>query len=378
MKKISLAILSLLLFSLLLTGIARAAQNTSTLAADQVHQGFMARAAEKIVIDGTVQGDVWLAGSEIEIKGTIEGNVYAAAEKIKITGLVRGTIHAAGSEVLVSSQVDGSLYAAGSRVEITSDARVNRAAALAGSELKVGGSYGDRVFLAASDATVSGKIGQGLRAATTTLTLTETAVIGGDVRYESPQSATIANDKAITGRVIHDQPQQQSQQATWGLRVVDALLGYARNLVLAAVFLAIFGRQLTERAQAFRKQPLPSLTRGLLLIFFVPILAFISLITIIGIPLGILGILGYIAGFILAPIAMSFVLGIQFTRTAAHEVSASTYGQRLQLTALGLVGFSILIALPIFGPVLGFFLYTIGFSILLAQPLVLSKTKKIA
>ena len=366
MKKIFFISGIILVGALLMASVARA-ETDITLDQNAVHQGFFAKAGDRIDLNGVVNGDVWVAGSDINIAGPIDGNLYVAGDKIRITGPVTGSIHVVGSDITINSKISGSMYLAGSKIYIDDATQIGRSAGIAGSSLRIAGAYSDQIYLAGSNIVFSGQANRNLRMAGGQIKLTETAKVAGSVRYDSETEAVIANDKLIAGQVIHDPARPKSNGTEWRQRLWDAFLGYITNIATAALMLAFVGAQLTDRAQTFRRLPIQSVVRGLGFLFLMPFLIIVALVSVIGIPAGVLGLLAYIGAFLLAPIAISFVLGVQLTKTPVKQVEKMGYGQKLQMIALGLLVVSILSLIPIFGGLMSFFLYLAGIGVLVAD-----------
>ena len=358
-----------LLASLFVFKVARADDSVFTLTKDEVHKGLLAKADETIRIEGEVQGDVWLAGSEVDISGPVRGSVYVAASKVRIHGPIEGSVHSTGSEVTIDGAISGSVYLAGSDIVLNESSTVARTVALAGSKVMLKGSANDQAFVAGSEIVLSGSVARGMRASGSEITLENTAYVGGDLHYTSSIEAKIANDKAIAGRVIHDTPPNQRAANDWRDRARDSLFSFIVSVVTAAVVLALWGHTLVERAQLVRKLPARIFGRGLLFVLVVPIIAILALITVVGLPAGlILGLL-YIVVLMLAPTAAGLLVGLQLTQSVENSHKPVAYVGQLQAAVLGLLVLAIVGFVPLFGPLLSVLAYIGGVGVITAAHL---------
>lgn len=351
-------------------GVVRAAsETTSELTANTNYTGLYARSADKVVLAGNVDGDVWLAGSTVEVTGNVNGNVYAAGERIKISGTISGSVHAAGSDVRLEGVVGGTVYAAGSHVESTDSFKVGHAAALAGSEVVVNGQIGNQLYAGASRFTLAGTVGQSARVEASDIKLTSQASVAGDFTYGSQRQPEVANDRAIQGKIIQDDTMKKvSERDQAGARIIGILLGLIWNIVLAAVLLAIAPRLFQATYEAFRLSPMRHSVKGLAFLILVPVGIIFGLVTIIGIPAMVLAILAYVAVILVAPVAISYYLGQQINaRTHTVAMHGNSYTQLLMTTVVGLLVFTVLTIIPVFGGLFGTLLYLAGVGMVISR-----------
>lgn len=347
--------------------VARAAESTFTLPKDQTYDGLLAKASEKIVIEGTVNGDLWVAGSDVDIAGVVRGSVYAAGSTVRVRGQIDGNVHALGSSVSVDRTVRGSTYVAGSVVKIEESAEIERATAIAGSELMIKGNLRDRLYAAGSSIVVAGQVGRDVRLAGSDIVLEGAARINGDLRYVSQLDATIPNDKAISGRIIRDTPPDEQRSQDWRQRVYDTLIGLLMSIATAAIVLALWGDELVKRAQLFRQLPIRVFGRGVFFTVLVPIVSILLAITLIGLPIGIILALLYVVILLVAPTASGLLIGLQITQAVHESGKPLSYVSKLQTTVLGLLVLAIVGFLPVLGPAISLFAFLAGVGVIIAS-----------
>lgn len=365
LMKVSGFIAAAFILSLLVFRVARA-DDSYVLAKDQVHDGVLAKSAERITIEGTVNGDLWVAASQIDITGEVRGNVYAVGSRVIIRGNVMGSVHALGSEVRLDRSIAGSVYAAGSLVATEEEVQIGRTTGLAGSDVMIHGKLAGQLFAGASRMELRGQIGSGARLAASEVVLSNSATVGGDLRYTSRLDAVIPNDKAISGKVIREMPPEDQRTENWSQRVVDSLIGLIMSVVTAVAVLALWGDTLVERAQLFRQLPIRTFGRGVFFTILVPVVCLLVMITLIGLPLGIILGLLYAVVLMVAPTAAGLVVGLQLIQPPHESSRQPAYGAKLQATVLGLLIISIVGFVPLLGPVFTLFVYLVGVGVIIA------------
>jgi cytoskeletal protein CcmA (bactofilin family) len=212
--------------------------------------GDLAATAGTVVITGTVTGDAEVVGGSLVVEGTVDGDLRTAAGSVVLRDGARvgGTVEAAAGSVTLDGAVDGDARLAGEEVRI-------------GSTASVGGSveYDAGTFVLAEGVTVGGTVTE-----VDEVNIVFTPFFGapGDVEFPS-------------GPVF-----PPGTFAVYGL-FVNALLG----VVLLAVAPG-FADRVTDLGTT---RALRSGGVGLLTFVAVPVALLVLAITIIGLPLSLVG-----------------------------------------------------------------------------------------
>lgn len=368
LRTLTLSVLGIITF-IALSGVALAAaeKTQAKLDAGQTHTGLYARAADTVTINGVVNGDVWVAGEKVVVDGVVNGNVYAAGSDVTVKGQVTGSVHAAGSEVVMGGTIAGSVYAAGSEVQVGDGTKVTGAAALAGSQVDLGGAIAQQAYLAGSTIDISGQIGQYARITGSDISLSDTASIAGDLTYESSEEARIANDRAIGGRVEH-KTVQKAEPNPMRDKIVGAVIGLILNLIIGFIIVVWMPRIVRSTDAQFRADPLSTTLKGIAFMFFAPIVLVLTFITLLGIPVAVLGGLFYIMLAIVAPALVSYSLGGYILQRFAQKAPTKKTS-RLKPLLIGSVAFTIVSLIPFVGGLFEFILAAAGMGMVIARGL---------
>ncbi len=341
---------------LLSVGVAHAqsSRGNVTLSTQDTYSGPFIRAAQTVTIDGTVNGDVIAAALTVTINGTVNGSVYAAAQTITVKGIITGNLHAAAANVNVDGKITGSTYAVAGNTQTSQDSVVNGSLFTASGTVDINGKINGVVYAAGSTIGVRSLVGGDVTGATNRLTIGSSAVIGGSVKYRSSNDAQIDSGASIHGSVTKVTP-QPNRRAMFGSRATHVLLSILGWFVVGLILLAVAARKVTQVTDTITKKPLQSFGAGLLFLITGPILLIIALVSIVGIPAGIILILLYATIIMLATPLIALWLG----RLILSYKDAALPKNLLALL-IGLIIIAAVRLVPIVGGLIGFLTVVLG------------------
>ena len=296
-----------------------------------------------ITIDGRITRSLVVAGGTVTVNGQVDGDVTVAGGTVTINGPVGGSVRAAGGTVTIDGPVGWDVLAAGGDVTVGSTSRIANDLVLGAGSATVAGRIDGDLRGSAGQVRVLGEVrGDVVLDVDSQLSLGPQAVIGGNLIYQAPQAASIDPGARIQGRTQFT----QTTPATGGERsfaeqalawLGSLLLRLAWALVAGTLLVLLLPRRSATIADTLRQAPLPSLLWGIGLLIAIPILAIILLITVVGIPAGLL-----LAGIYLAAIYLSQVfLGLSLVRGVLPGSWRSD--RRLPLWLAMLIGTSLVV-----------------------------------
>ncbi|MBN1205406.1 MAG: hypothetical protein JXB05_10825 [Myxococcaceae bacterium] len=238
---------------------------------------------DTVLIQGTVRGDVLAIANKVDISGTVQGDVMSMAADFRVSGQVQGSVRSAAETVVVAGQVREDGVLAGRLVRIDPGARVGRDVFLAANEAELQAPVGGEVQAAAAALTVGAPVSGSLRAEVGTLQLTDTASIGGSLRYRSEREVEIASGASVAGPVERLSPRERGRAGP-----VWYFIGWVRWLVglfALGLLLVLLTPDFARRVPAtLRQSPWRSLGWGAVVLVGTPIVA--ALIFALGMLLG--------------------------------------------------------------------------------------------
>ncbi|MNX03704.1 hypothetical protein D3C86_332820 [compost metagenome] len=296
-------------FSGLFVGEAEAitfrAGNVVDIPPDTVISDDLYVTGNQVTIRGRVEGDLVVAGRHVTVSGPVRDDLIAAGGDVILSGSVGQSVRAAGGTVSVSGDIGRDLLLAGNRVEQLASSRVQGATVVTGRDLALRGTTHGKLQASGGSVLIDGTTG-GAEVSADELTVTSGARIEGPLNYSSGQEADIRPGATITGPVTHT----AKEPRTWVLPGWVGSLFLFMVGALAGVLLAlIMPGALAANTQALRRDPWLSLAAGAGILFGVPILAMLLMITLIGIPLALSLLVFYVFGLYFAWVLAAIALG---------------------------------------------------------------------
>lgn len=211
----------------------------------------------------------------------------------------------------------------------------------------IDGQVTDALFVVNGTATINGSVTGDIVVAEGSLVINDGATANNISLFRSDMT------RAGTATVTGDITEQSSYAAFgWGTALFSVVfwIGTTIALLLAGLaVMAIFGRQMDVAVRTINEHPMESALSGLLTWVLIPILAILSFITIIGIPVGIGLLIVVIPPLALAGyVAAAYWLGLRVVTMASLR-----WGRYVTLLT-GLVILALVNLLPWFGGVITF------------------------
>lgn len=306
-------------------------------------------AANQITINGIVNGDVLCVGSKITVNGMINGDIVAIGAEIEIGGEVTGSVRVGGDSVNITGDVGGDVVAAVDDIALKNTAIIGRDFVFAGREIDVDALITEEITGWGSRVTIKDIVGGDVEIGVEQLTIASSAEIKGDLVYYSEDQATIESGAVIGGTTSHEPAKYKTPDfpIIHHFRIWGAVIGFFMALIPGIIIILIAPRRAKAVAAAIKTKPLLSLGWGALILIATPIAILILCITIIGIPLGIIGAILYGLAIFLGQIAFGLFIGYWILGYARNVDSK---GILILAFLLGFVILTLIKLIPFVGP----------------------------
>ena len=314
---------------------------------------------EKIV------NDVYIAGGSVTSAGGVTGDLVTAGGNVLISGDVGADLIVGGGNVTILSNVGDDLRAGGGTVIL--NGKVGGDAIVGGGQVTVGGPGigGDLVIgggMILVNAPVDGNLTAGggsvyinapikgdVKIEAEKVTLGSGAVISGNLTYKSTKELIKEDGAVVKGKI--DFEQKVSKKMDISPAVFVALFGaialwkFFALLASALVVGLLLKRYNKEIIRFATERPLFELGMGVVVMIVVPIISIFFFVTLVGIPFGVISLLGFailmLFAWIITPIILGSVVYKYFTKRE-YEVSWKTI-------ILGVLLYCVLGLVPFFG-----------------------------
>ena len=271
-----------------------------------------------------------------------------------------------GGNVEITESVPGSLKVVGGT--ITVDGPVSGDASLAGGTIIVNGAVKDNLRAAGGHVTINASIGGNVSVAAGTLELGPLARIAGNLSFHG---GSLQRDPAaqVTGTL----EQRGGRGAHHSER--GPFSGYGRGwfwtgglVVLAALLAAALPGPSKRMAAELRERPWVTTLLGLVAISAIPVAAVLAMITVIGIPLGILAIVAYAALLMVGYVWLAVVVG-GLLLDRLSPASAAATASRVGAAVLAMIALALLARLPFVGGLVGMIALVVGVGMIVGAAL---------
>lgn len=375
MRKLLFIFFSFFLISTIFTSFVFAQELRSSeraeLRRDEIINNDYFTTGEAVIISGTVNGDAYAAGGNILVDGQINGDLFAAGGNITITGEVSNDIRVTGGNITVSSPVGGNITALGGNVVITENASVSGSLVTGSGTAQVLGPIGRGITAGSGQLTIGNSVGGDLVAGVGELSITQNAALGGNVTYYSEKSASIAEGSSVLGEITHNRPKEEDRPEAKNIFVGLAglfsfltILDIIVSFVIGLLFLKLLPIFTKNSLEIISTHPFRSFAIGLISLIILPIISIIFIITIIGIPLGILIFISIFLLLCFGKIFSAFVIGKKIT---------DMFNRRLSDAWTLLVGV-IIVAILAWVPIIG--ALVLGIASLIGMGAILNSKKR--
>jgi cytoskeletal protein CcmA (bactofilin family) len=300
MKHTALVIAGLGSAFFMYAGIAQAGPiirggETVSIDAAQALQGDFYGFGSVITLSGTAEYDAHLLGGTVTVNAPVQGDLSILGGSVQIHSDIKDDLRIVGGEVTLGGTVTGDIAVVGGVLTILSTAQVKGDILFFGGSLVVEGpvtgmvhGYADSMRINAAVGGIEATVAQGL-------TLHDKAHVEGDVMYTSMTELSRAQNAVVTGDIHR---RDMGVEDTTSPR---PFIMWFLSILFMAASLFLVARAHVEGfvREAFLRIGQHGLI-GLGIFLVIPFISVILLVSVVGIPLGIMSMTGYIAFSILA------------------------------------------------------------------------------
>src|SRR6202163_2218109 len=310
-----------------------------TVAANETVDDTLVAAANTVRVEGVVNGDLLAFGRTVEVRGTVKGDLISCAQRTEVSGTVEGHIYTLSHSLDLEGQLGHSIYGLVQSLHVDDRGRVGEGIVVAAGDASLEGVVKRSVNIFTGNGDVSGSIGRDLMMAGGSLTLTNTARVGGNLSARVRQlkevhiadGAIIGGKRDIQVRVRESsftRPRFYFHQAVWLAGAI--LVGWLGMLLFPGFFQAT--TQLVGSGWL-------SLGLGVGVLAGVPVAIVVIAITLVGFPLSLMLLTLYLAAIYLAKVWVGAFLGRILLKPSGVTKGDWLLGLLVGLLILTIAGF---------------------------------------
>ena len=331
---------------------------TVTVASGEVVDDDLYVAGTNIIIDGTVNGDIFGVGTTIIINGNVNGGVSLAGQTVTVNGEIARGARLAGATINVNGNIDGDLLVGGNTINIASTARIGGDFLFGAATVRIDGPVEGYIKGGGGEVTFTNGVQGDIELKVDNLTIASTADIQGNLTYFSENEANIQSGAQIGGTTTHKVPEvKEPAKAAPFSGIWGKVIAFLMTLLAGIVIIFVAPRRAAAVGASIRQKPWLCLGWGAIILCATPVAAIIILITVVGVPVALIGLTLYGIAIYLSQIAVGLFIGywiISYFRkveTRGILVGALALGFTI-LTLLKLIpyaGFPLWLATVLFG-----------------------------
>lgn len=313
--------------------------NALTLAAGQAFTNEVWLLANRITLQGQAQDDVFLCaategwpGAEnssgsIRIGGHCDNDVWALGNIIQMDGVVHDHARLLARTVSVTGVISNSALLGGTTVQLSKSSVSHADVLMFGENLIVEGRIHGNVTMLGTHVTLAGKVDKNARIIAQDIVVLPGAEIGGNLVYRAPRDLVLDNKVSLGGQLIRDSlPQPAPARARfsfWDFLVQAWLLAGA--LLVGAVLIILRPELINSAVGQIRQSLFKCLLTGFVAAGLAPLFSIAALLSIIGIPLGLLGLTVWLVLLYGSKIIVALALGAWILRRTASPAASNWF-----------------------------------------------------
>jgi len=284
---------------------------------------------------------------------------------VHITEAVDGPLHAVGGTVTLDAPVKGKVLMAGGSVRLGASSAVDGDVSVAGGSVDVDGPIQGKLRAAGGNVRIDGPVAGDASIAAGTLELGPNARIDGKLTFHGED---LRRDPAaqVVGGVQRTQGRSHTHEPhTMAWRFAHGWLWSVGLMVLAALIAGALPGASDRMARELRERPWLTPLLGLVALTSIPIAAVLMMITIIGIPIGLLALIGYVALLFVGYVWLAVVVGAMLLDRMKPEIAART-AWRVGAAVLTMLVLALLVRVPFLGGMVKVAVLVVGVGMIVA------------
>ncbi len=309
-------------------------------------------AGKQVVINRAVSGDLIAAGGVIETVVAVAGDALLTGGTVVVSRAIGQSLYAAVGNLLINDAVKRNARVAGGRIEFSPISEVLGNVTAVGGEIELNGKVNGYVLAVGGRVLIDAIVLGNVEATSGQVELGPNARITGNFRYSSreplkrdPAAQTNGGVEVFSApggwpvpeNVEHNMGRGGSWIWTIGLLLVAALLTIVLPTFTAGV------------SHTLRHRPRMSLLIGFVTLVCTPIAGILLLITIIGVPLGLMTFLLYLLLLIVGYVTTGIAWG-DWAMKRVRSGNTHSLIWRVAAAVTGVLIISILARIPWLGP----------------------------
>lgn len=267
-------------------------------------------AGGNIMSAGSVSGDIAAGGGTVIISGDVGADVLAGGGNITILSAVADDLRVGGGNIVIQGKVGGDLIAGGGQITIGGPG-IGGDVIIGAGTLRIDAPVAGNVRIGGGAIYINSPIAGNVQIDADTVTLGSGAVISGNLTYKAKKEAVMEEGAVVKGKIDYTERTKRGlSAAAIGAILSLFVLGKFLTLFIGALLIGLALRRYSAEVVAKAvERPLLEIGRGLVVFVVLPVVSVLLLVTVVGVPIGVLGFLAFAAALLFAWLIAPIIVG---------------------------------------------------------------------
>lgn len=292
-------------------------KNEGNILISETQQDDTYRAGGNIKVNAVVQGDLVIAGGNLTVNDSIIGDLTAAGGELFLNGYVADDVRIAGGRINIDSEIGDDLIVFGGEVILTENAVIHGNLVCYAGNVQINGEVLGKLEVKGGEVFINGTVREPSKIVAENITIGSNAQFHKEVEYWSSEGEIDFRESLVntTARFNEELAEEKSELSLttfgtaslflWGFYILAAFL-------VILVFHALFRNTFTNAVEGLEHNWLKSFGFGLIYLIGIPFLIILSMLMIIGIPLGLFAMFIFIFSLLFGHLIAALLLVYYF------------------------------------------------------------------
>ena len=306
-----------LLFALYSVACLGQAGNSGEILITETQRDDTYKAGETIRVEAVVQGDLVIAGGNLTVNDSVNGDLTAAGGELFLGGYVADDVRLAIGRATIDSEIGDDLIIFGGEVTLTENAIIHGNLRCTAGKINLQGKVLGDLTVKGGEVLIDGSVSGASKIIVEDLTLGPKAQFYKEVQYyaedgEIDFNTALVGTEAQFNEDLGDESSDLSP-ATFGTKSLKMWIFYILSSFLVILVLhALFRKAFSNAVEELEHSWLKNFGVGLIYLIGIPLAILIAFLMVIGIPLGLFTAAVFIFSLLLGHMVGSLLLAYYF------------------------------------------------------------------
>ena len=308
---------------------------------------------DTVKVDKNKSGSSFTIGNSVDITSKIDGLNFEAGNIINDSSQSDYSF-VAGNVINLNDNTVKDLFVAGNQINLKSN-NIERDVYIAGSTVVIDGTIGRNLSVVAENVTINGQIKGNVVINAASIKVSSDAIINGSLKYNDTAKTSISKKSNVVNIKTY---KGISNTKSFVDKSYEMLTSYSNALILGIILIALFGSFINKISEEdiSSNNIFKNLVSGLGVLILFPLIAFIVLLTGVGVATSFVSLAIYCILIYISNIITSYYFGKKFL---SSKMNSDYLILTLSLLALYVIKF-----IPILGSIVSIFSILFGMGII--------------